>query len=164
MARTGVQLHLIRHADAGDPGAWRGDDAQRPLSDKGYAQAERLALHLALIGFEPDAVVSSPKVRARQTAEIVASALGQDVRLDDRLGGSLPLEAVESVLRDAGDVARPVLVGHDPDLSELLSTLTGGHLAMKKGALARVDLQGGVRSGGGQLRWLLPPELLPTDV
>lgn len=162
MARA-MQLHLIRHADAGDPGAWRGDDDERPLSDKGYAQAERLALHLALVGFEPDAVLSSPKVRARQTAEIVASALGQDVRLDDRLGGGLPLQAVEAILRDAGDVARPVLVGHDPDFSELLSTLTGGQLEMKKGALARIDLQDGLRPGGGRLRWLLPPDLVPDE-
>ena len=163
MARAALQLHLLRHADAGDQGAWRGDDAERPLSDKGYAQAERLALHLALVGFEPDAVVSSPKVRARQTAEIVASALGRDVRLDDRLGGSLPLEAVEAVLRDAGDVGRPVLVGHDPDFSELLSTLTGADLEMKKGALARIDLPDGLQGGRGRLRWLLPPDLVPDE-
>jgi phosphohistidine phosphatase len=163
MARAGLQLHLLRHADAGDPKAWRGDDAARPLSDKGYAQAERLALHLALVGFEPDAVLSSPKVRARQTAEIVASALGREVRLDDRLGEGLPVEAVEAVLRDAGDAARPVIVGHDPDFSELLSTLTGARLEMKKGALARVDLPDGLRPVGGQLRWLLPPDLLPPE-
>ena len=163
MARSGLQLHLLRHADAGDPGAWRGDDAARPLSDKGYAQAERLALHLALVGFEPDAVLSSPKARARQTAEIVASALGQDVRLDDRLGGSLSLQGVEAILGEAGDVSRPVLVGHDPDFSELLSTLTDAALEMKKGALARVDLPDGLRAGAGRLRWLLPPDLVPDE-
>ena len=163
MARAALQLHLLRHADAGDPGAWRGDDAERPLSDKGYAQAERLALHLALLEFKPDAVLSSPKVRARQTAEIVASALGRDVRLDDRLGGSLPLAAVDAILREGGDPGRVVLVGHDPDFSELLSTLTGASLEMKKGALARIDLPDGLQPGRGRLRWLLPPDLVPDE-
>jgi phosphohistidine phosphatase SixA len=164
MTRTGIQLHLLRHADAGDPAAWRGDDADRPLSDKGYQQAERLALHLALAGFEPDAVVSSPKVRALQTAEIVAAALGIEVRVDDRLGETLSIPGVEAILRDAGDVARPVLVGHDPDFSELLSSLADARLEMKKGALARIDLPDGLRAGGARLRWLLPPDLLPAEV
>ena len=163
MARAALQLHLLRHADAGDPGAWRGDDDERPLSDKGYEQAERLALHLALLGFEPDAILSSSKVRARQTAEIVASAIGQEVRIDDRLGGGLSLQTVEGILRDVGEAARPVLVGHDPDFSELLSSLTGARLEMKKGALARIDLPYGLREGAGQLRWLLPPDLLPDE-
>ena len=163
MARAALQLHLLRHADAGDPGAWRGDDDERPLSDKGYEQAERLALHLALLGFEPDAILSSPKVRARQTAEIVASAVGQEVRIDDRLGGGLSLQTVEAILRDVGEAARPVLVGHDPDFSELLSSLTGARLEMKKGALARIDLPDALRDGAGQLRWLLPPDLLPDE-
>ena len=161
--RNGLQLHLLRHADAGDPGAWPGDDAERPLSDKGYAQAERLALHLALLGFEPDVLLSSPKVRALQTAEIVASALGREVRVDDRLGGGLSLGVVEVILRDAGEPSRPVLVGHDPDFSDLLSTLADAPVEMKKGALARVDLPDALRAGGGRLRWLLPPDLLPDE-
>jgi phosphohistidine phosphatase len=159
----GLQLHFLRHADAGDPEAWRGDDAARPLSDKGYAQAERLALHLSLLGFEPDAILSSPKVRALQTAEIVASALGVDVLVEDRLAGSLSPDSVAAILRDAGDVPRPVLVGHDPDFSDVLSTLADAHLELKKGALARIDLPDGVRPGGGRLRWLLPPDALPDE-
>ena len=70
--RGSRHLHLLRHADAGDPEAWRGDDAARPLSPKGEAQAERLGAFLAGAGFRTDAVISSPKVRARRTAEIVA--------------------------------------------------------------------------------------------
>jgi phosphohistidine phosphatase len=164
MAGPGLQLYLLRHADAGNPEAWRGDDAARPLSDKGYRQAERLALHLSLAEFQSDRIISSPRVRALQTAEIVASALGLDVLVDDRLGGSLSVDGVATILGDAGDPPRPVLVGHDPDFSELLSTLTGGSLDMKKGALARVDLPDGLRPGGGRLRWLLPPDALPAEV
>lgn len=157
-----VSLHLLRHADAGDPEKWQGDDAARPLSEKGVRQAERLGRHLARIGFEPDAILSSPNVRALQTAEIVGRALGVSATVDDRLAGSVDAGSIEGLLREAGSPRRPVLVGHDPDFSELLAELTGApDLAMKKGALARVDLAEGVRPASGVLRWLLPPDLLP---
>jgi phosphohistidine phosphatase len=159
-----LSVHLLRHADAGDPEKWQGDDAGRPLSEKGVRQAERLGRHLARVEFEPDAIVSSPKVRALQTGEIVGRALGVEVRVDDRLAGSLDPALVAALLRDAGSPRRPVLVGHDPDFSDLLAELTGApNLPMKKGALARVDLADGVRPGSGVLRWLLPPDFLPRD-
>jgi len=159
-----VALHLLRHAHAGDPEAWTGDDAARPLSDKGVAQAERLARHLSAVGFTADVVLTSPKIRARQTADIVAAALGLKVREDERLAGSLGLGAIRKILREAGDPRVPVLSGHDPDFSELLATLTGTpSLPMKKGAMARIDLVGGLEQGGGVLRWLLPPDLLPRE-
>jgi len=157
-----VSLHLLRHADAGDPEKWQGDDGDRPLSEKGVRQAERLGRHLKSAEFEPDAIISSPKVRALQTAEIVGQALGVSATVDDRLAGSLNPAAVAALLRDAGGPSKPVIVGHDPDFSELLAELTGApNLTMKKGAIARVDLPRGVRSGEGALRWLLPPDLLP---
>ena len=83
------ELHLLRHADAGDPAAWAGDDADRPLSPKGERQAERLATFLADRGFAPDAIISSPLARARRTAEIVGGRLGIDVVIDERLAGPL---------------------------------------------------------------------------
>jgi phosphohistidine phosphatase len=157
-----LSLHLLRHADAGDPEKWQGDDAARPLSEKGVRQAERLGRHLKAAEFESDAIISSPKVRALQTAEIVGRALGVSPTTDDRLAGLLDPASVGALLREAGGPSKPVIVGHDPDFSELLADLTGAaNLTMKKGALARVDLPRGVRSGEGALRWLLPPDLLP---
>ena len=157
-----VRLHLLRHADAGDPEKWQGDDAARPLSEKGVRQVETLGQHLALVGFETDAILSSPKVRALQTAEIVGRALGVAVTTDDRLAGSLDPRTVAAILRDAGDPKKPVLVGHDPDFSELLAELVGApRLSMKKAAIARVDLAEGIRAESGVLRWLLPPDLVP---
>jgi len=156
-----IELYLLRHAHAGDPEGWTGDDAARPLSPKGEGQAERLGAFLADAAFRPDAIVSSPKVRARRTAELVAAPLGVDVRLDERLGGSFDAATVDSILADLGGPSRPVIVGHDPDFSELLAWLTQADgLTMKKGAFARVDVQGSVASGQGTLRWLVPPDLL----
>ncbi|MBA3234398.1 MAG: histidine phosphatase family protein [Chloroflexi bacterium] len=158
-----IELHLLRHAHAGDPEAWTGPDAARPLSDKGEGQAERLGRFLAASGFEPDAVISSPKVRALRTAEIVAGHLHLDVRVDERLAGGLGLADLDALLRDAGRPGQPVIVGHDPDFSELLAMLSGAaELPMRKGAIARIDVAGRLEPGGGVLRWLVPPELLKT--
>jgi phosphohistidine phosphatase SixA len=162
--RPDLRLHFLRHADAGDPAAWAGDDAARPLSEKGEVQSERLGSFLAEVGFQPDAIISSPKARARRTAEIVGAAIGVAVRLDDRLAGGFDPAAVDAILADAGDPRRPVLVGHDPDFSQVLGWLVSADgLTMKKGAFAGVDVRGAVADGRGNLRWLVTPDLLDRD-
>jgi len=158
-----IELHLLRHADAGDPMAWKGSDAARPLSGKGEKQAERLGRFLKEVGFRPDAIITSPRVRAAGTAEVVARHLGVPVATDDRLAGAVDLAAVEAILRHAGNPSRPVLVGHDPDFSDLLEGLTGlSGLTMKKGAFVRIDTER-LEPASGTLRWLIPPDLLKPD-
>jgi phosphohistidine phosphatase len=156
-----VELYLLRHAHAGDPAEWDGPDEKRPLSPKGEKQTERLARFLAGIGFQPDAVITSPKLRASQTAEILAQRIEMPVRVDDRLAGDLGTSALEAILGDAGDPVRPVLVGHDPDFSSLVETLCGGgNIPIRKGGLARIDIRRPLQPGRGELRWLVPPDLL----
>ncbi len=160
-ARSEIQLHLLRHAHAGDPLKWSGPDDVRPLSERGRLQAERLGLFLAAAGFAPDAIVSSPKTRALETARLVAAPLGLPVRVDDVLAGGLDMASLEALLAGAGDPARPMLVGHDPDFGELAALLIGvAELPVRKGALVRIDLTRPLEPGGGVLRWLLPPDLL----
>jgi phosphohistidine phosphatase SixA len=157
-------LHLVRHAHAGDPEAWDGPDAARPLSEKGRSQAERLGRFLADISFQTDAILTSPKLRAAQTAQIVAGHLGVVVADDERLAGSLDLETLDALLTDAQDPERPVIVGHDPDFSELLALLCDTERApMRKGALARIEVDRPLRPGGGTLRWLIPPDALRPE-
>jgi phosphohistidine phosphatase len=159
-----IALHLLRHAHAGDPARWEGDDASRPLSEKGRRQARDLGGLLAVIDEPPDLFITSPKVRAAQTAEIVAKALRNRVTVvtDERLGGALDPALVTAIIVDAGPALRPCLVGHDPDFSELLGELVGtGPIPMRKAALARIDFAGSeVAAGRGILRYLLPPELV----
>lgn len=122
----------------------------------------RLGTLLALIGFSPDAIVTSPRLRAVETAELLAGRLGVRSRIDVRLADPLSLSVIERILVDAGDPAQPLLVGHDPDFSELVALLTGAlDLPMRKGALARIDAERPLQPGCGTLRWLLPPELVP---
>jgi len=163
-----VQLSLLRHAHAGDPAKWRGPDADRPLSARGRRQAERLARFLAEHDLRPDRLISSPKIRATQTAEAVAHAFDLPIHNDGRLAQPLDLAAVDAILDDAlrglqaaDGPPRVMLVGHDPDFSELLMELTGiPDLTMRKGALARIDTPRPLQPGGGTLVWLVPPQLL----
>jgi phosphohistidine phosphatase len=157
-----IELHFLRHAHAGDATGWDAPDALRPLSEKGERQADRLGRFLVRSGFVPDALITSPKVRAARTAEIIAVHLGVPVTADARLAGPFGLDELDAILADAGDPVRPVLVGHDPDFSELVALIIGAdHLPLRKGALVRVDLERPPRPDGGTLRWLLPPDLVP---
>jgi phosphohistidine phosphatase len=157
-------LHLLRHADAGDPDAWEGPDAARPLSDKGRNQSKRLGKFLAGIKFSGEPFITSPKLRAAQTAELAASPLTAKIQEDERLAGELTLETIEAVLSDAGDPERPVLVGHDPDFSELMALLCGAAgVSMRKGALARIEIERPLQAGAGTLRWLIPPDAIKPE-
>ena len=164
MSGREIQLHLLRHAHAGDPMKWSGPDDVRPLSEKGRLQAERLGLLLADAAFEPDAIFSSPKLRALDTARLVATPLGMPIVVVEELGGPLDIESVEALLAGHGSPRRPLLVGHDPDFSELAAALIGvAELPLRKGTVIRIDFTGPLAPGAGILRWMLPPELLGSS-
>ena len=98
-----IALHLLRHAHAGDATRWPGDDDERPLSEKGVRQAERLGRAArATWTIAPDLFITSPRLRASQTAEIVAEALGVRVVVDERLAGPLDADVVTEILRSPG--------------------------------------------------------------
>ena len=159
-AGTDLELYLLRHAHAGDPTKWTGDDGGRPLSQKGRRQSASLGQFLAERAFAPDSIISSPKLRARQTADIVADAIGIAVSEDERLAGPLDVDVLAAIVESTGG-DRIVLVGHDPDFSDLAASLcAASYLPLKKGSLARIDLSLPIQQGTGILRWLLPPDLL----
>ena len=158
-----VRLHLLRHAHAGDAFEWEGDDDLRPLTGKGRRQSERLGAFLEAQGVRPDVIVTSPKVRARQTAEIVAGTLGMSIKVDGRLAEGFGQHELWSLLDELG-AREPMLVGHDPDLSTLVSYLIdAARISLKKAALATVDLHTRIGDGEGDLRWLISPDLLSGD-
>ena len=129
---------------------WSGPDDVRPLSEKGRQQSERLGLFLAATAMRPSAILSSPKARALETAQLVAEQLGMQVGVIEELGGPLEMETVEELLRAAGNPARPMLVGHDPDFSALAAELSGvPALPIRKATLVRIDLPRPLRAGSG---------------
>jgi phosphohistidine phosphatase len=157
-----VELYLVRHAHAGDPARWTGPDERRPLSAKGRLQGQRLGRHLSALQLDLAVIVTSPRVRARETADLIAQALGMSVQVDDRLSGAFTLAALEQILADAGNPPSAMVVGHDPDFTEIAADLAGASsLPMRKGALARFDCSRPIRPGGAILRWLLPPDAIP---
>jgi phosphohistidine phosphatase SixA len=155
-------IHLVRHAHAGDAERWEGPDELRPLSRKGRDQATRLGAFLVGAGVRPDRIITSPKVRAAQTADVLGAALGLVPTVDQRLAEGCGLDCLDAVLGDAR-AREPLLVGHDPDFSDLLSALTRAQgTTLRKGAIATLDVGRPLRAGAGALRWLIPPELLPA--
>jgi phosphohistidine phosphatase len=122
-------LWLLRHADAADGVP----DDERPLTDKGQAQANAAGKALLRLGENVDICLTSPKLRALQTAERVCEPLGVPVQVEPALSGE-PFD-VQRLTAGLGDV---LLVGHDPSFSLLLHDLTGAQARMKKGGLAAI--------------------------
>src|SRR3954451_12811731 len=134
-------IWLLRHGEAEDGSP----DAERKLTEKGERQSRVVGTALKKLGVDLDACLSSPKVRAADTAKLACEALGGDVQLEPRLAGG-PFDADELA---AGLGEHVMLVGHDPDFSMAVHTLTGAQVRMKKGGLAGVDR--------GELKVLLRP-------
>jgi phosphohistidine phosphatase len=122
-------LWLLRHAEAVDGVP----DDERPLTDRGIRQAEAAGRALETLGATIDACLSSPKVRALQTAQMACAPLGVEVTVDRRLAGE-PFD-VDELTAGLDDV---LLVGHDPSFSLTLHDLTGAQARMKKGGLAGI--------------------------
>jgi phosphohistidine phosphatase len=125
-------IYLLRHGAAED-GEGKPDEA-RKLTDKGRRQSESAGRALASLGVQIDACLTSPKVRARETAELACEQLGVKVEEADELrGGSFDAPQLAA---GRGDV---LLVGHEPDFSEEVGRLTGAKVKLKKGGLAIVE-------------------------
>lgn len=139
------QLWLLRHAEA-EPHGVR-SDAERRLTARGEDQARAAGIALKRLQVSFDAVLFSPKVRARQTAELTAADWSEEQR--ERLLVHPPLAggfAARQALAECSGLAadgRLLLIGHEPDFSDVLGNLTGARLDLKKGGLAAVRLEGG---------------------
>jgi phosphohistidine phosphatase len=123
-------LWLLRHAEAEDGLP----DDQRPLTDRGAMQADAAGRALVVLDVHLDACLTSPKLRAVQTAERACEPLGVQVTIEPALSGE-PFD-VRELTAGLGDV---LLVGHDPSFSMLLHDLTGAQSRMKKGGLAGIS-------------------------
>ncbi len=151
-----MKLYFMRHGIAEDGVGV--SDHDRRLTQRGIQRIETAGRVLKMSGIHPAHIYSSPRIRAKQTAEIVAQALGMTVELRDEVNFSFSPQAVESLITGLPNEAEVIFVGHEPSMSDTLGQITGGEVLMKKGSLARVELF--TRSPvKGALVWLIAPRL-----
>lgn len=160
-----VRLYLVRHAIAfeRDSDKWP-DDAKRPLTHKGIARMRDVVDGLLDLNVELDLVVTSPLVRAKQTADVILAGLPDPPNLivSDSMSPNGSPAAVAELLSHHTKLENIALVGHEPSIGELGAWLTGAKnaLAFKKGGVACIEMPTLPLAGPGQLIWLATPRML----
>jgi len=156
-------LLIVRHAIAAERGEDWPDDDLRPLTERGVSRFQTALRGLDWMGVELDEVWTSPLVRARQTADLLAAALNSPPvhQLDALAPGHTP-EAVARALGGTTRRQRLAVVGHEPGLGELAAWLLGADrpLTLKKGGACLIEAGALSRPGSGELLWFLPPRVL----
>ncbi len=159
-----MEVYLLRHASAGEPKLNPAKDDERPLDKLGIEQSHDVGWALAALEVTVDAIVTSPLLRAAQTASIVAGELGcgDKVVTDDALRPGAGPEQFEAVLDHYRRCRAILIVGHNPSMTEFLNRLLLGKgapnaIELKKGAIAKLEKTG---RGPAVLKWCLTPKLI----
>lgn len=159
-----MKLILMRHAEA-EPGdaLHHPEDALRPLTAEGAKTQKKVVQALKRMGVMPQRIFTSPRLRARQTAEITAQVLGLSDVLEESgaLGDDYSAQGVLALLRDYTDKETILCVGHEPDLSELAGALLCSthalHIKFVKGGVLGLRFEGEAGSGRGTLCYFYRP-------
>jgi phosphohistidine phosphatase len=163
-----LQLLILRHAialDRDEADALSLNDFERPLIDKGRERMEQVAAGISHSITEPALILSSPLLRARQTAEILAAQYeAVEINIIEELAPGHSLHQLIAVLQKQQVTAPLVIVGHEPSLSSFAGLLLCGKpfspLQLKKGGAALIEFNQRIDSGCGNLLWLMTPRLL----
>jgi phosphohistidine phosphatase len=162
-----MELYVLRHGialSAAEAGVYQ--DAERPLSDEGRDKMKRIAAAMARIGAEVDMVLSSPYLRARETATIAHDAMPKVTCLEftNALASGQDGKHILTELKERfRKTQRIMVVGHEPDLSQLIGRITSLgrlRLEMKKAGLAKIEITELQPELKGALEWLIPPKVL----
>ena len=157
-----MKLYFLRHGIAVDREEWKGNDFDRPLTDEGRERMAREAKTIAKLDLGLDVIITSPLLRAKETAKIVAERLKMEDELieDERLGPDFDATRLSAILQERAIADAIMLVGHDPSMTEMVGQLAGGaRIDLKKGGLACVDVREPA-SLNGQLVCLVTPKIL----
>lgn len=159
-----LALYLIRHGLAAERGSDYPDDSKRPLTSAGISAMRKEARALVDLDVTFDVIISSPLVRARQTADVLAQGLPAKpaIVLTDSLSPAGSQASFFQELSRHMRKANIAIVGHEPNLGELAARLLGakGTIELKKGAVCRIDFEVFPPKGLGTLRWLATPRML----
>ena len=151
-----MELYFLRHGEADWPD-WKKSDDERPLTKRGKKEMREVGKFLDRLKVRPDLIVTSPLPRAAQTAEIAADYLKAKLRKDELLAPGFDAGKLRTVLkRHRARVL--MLVGHEPDFTDVISKLTGASLKLSKAGVALVDVD--PESEEGKLLWLFPPKIV----
>ena len=154
-----MHLYILRHANADTEAA---TDAARELSEKGREQAAKVAKFCGRHGIRPDVIFSSPLIRAQQTARPVAKELGLEVTTARWLACGATPEEICMQLAALKDASAVMLVGHQPDLGELIALLLAASphsINVRKASLTFVEVLV-PRKGGGRLEFSIPVRMM----
>jgi phosphohistidine phosphatase len=152
-----TQLWILRHGEA-VPHDSRASDDERELTARGEAQASAAGAALARLGVELTACYTSPKLRSLDTARICCRSLNVEPEIVPALASGFERDDARELLLAHGGDDRVLIVGHEPDLSQLIHDYTGARLEMKKGGMAAIALDG----GSAELLVLLRPREIET--
>ena len=150
-----MQLYFLRHGEADWPD-WKKSDDERPLTDFGKKEMRDMAKFLARLNVRLNLIMTSPLLRASQTAEIAADYLKAKLRKDELLAPGFGMSELRTVLK-RHHAKTLMLVGHEPDFTTVVSGLTGASLKLSKAGVALVDVD--PESEEGKLLWLFPPKI-----
>jgi phosphohistidine phosphatase len=159
-----MKLYLVRHAIAEDVSD-HDDDSLRPLTEKGREKMNKIAAALREIGIQPDLIVSSPFVRASQTAAILAEELNykEELAYSDFLTPMAEADDMIGEINEKYSVDELMLVGHEPNLSSLASTLLTGNsdlsINFKKGGVCCLSVDDLHYDRKATLEWLVTPKI-----
>ena len=155
-------LYFLRHGKAGSPRP--SHDDSRELSERGKKALRAAAPLWRRLHLRPDVVISSPLTRALQTAEIFCEAMSGQPIVDDRLRPGASWGQLARAMAEHPDARRVMFVGHEPDLSSAIVQLTGAaSVRMRKGGVACLEFYGVPEPGGGEIAWLLDPDLYTDE-
>jgi phosphohistidine phosphatase len=160
-----IELYLVRHAIAAERGPKYPDDRQRPLTPAGAKKFGDSVPGLLEMGASIDFVLTSPLVRAHETAVLLANGLKPKpgiTEVEALAPGGRHAAIVEAIKTHAKRHRRLALVGHEPDLGELAARLLAarGNFEFKKGGVGLIEVDAATPGGPGTLRWFLTPKAL----
>jgi len=162
-----MNLYIIRHAIAIDEGTPEYDnDSERPLSDKGKKKMRQIAKGLRALGVDFDLILSSPYLRAKETAEILAevSRTKADVAFSENLIPMGDPDLLISEMNEKYSANSIALIGHEPHLSSLISLLVSDNasldITLKKGGVCRLSADDLHHTRKATLEWLITPGIL----
>jgi phosphohistidine phosphatase len=153
-----MDLYVVRHGIAGPVLPGQNDEA-RTLTAEGVDRMHQQARTLKQSGFHVDRLFTSPLIRARQTATVLALTLGVEAEVDVLLKPGCMLDDVAELLARHPHAGHVMLVGHQPDLGRLVYTLTGSNASMRTGMMAVINVQA-LRPSGGLLLGLYDPDVM----